>query len=300
MTEPMAYLNGQFLPQSQVGIPLHDAGFVFGATVTDLCRTMHQRLYRWKAHLFRFLESCHQVGITLPHTSEEITTIAKQIADYRLPLLQSDEEFCLVLFATPGAIPYYAGLPATESQATFGVHTFPLPLQRYASWLTDGAILRVPSVQHIPAASISPQIKQRSRLHWWLATQEVKQHDPQSNPLLLNEYDHLTETPAANFLLVRNDKVLSPRRETILNGVSLSIVESMCQKLHIGFKETDLTLNDCQDADEAMICGTAFCLAPVKQINEQQIPCPGPIFERLLQQWTADVGLDIRGQICNF
>ena len=40
MTEPLASLNGRLLPQSEAHLALNDAGFVFGATVTDLCRTV--------------------------------------------------------------------------------------------------------------------------------------------------------------------------------------------------------------------------------------------------------------------
>ena len=43
MPEPQVFLNGQFLPLSEARLSWHDAGFVFGATVTDLCRTFRQR-----------------------------------------------------------------------------------------------------------------------------------------------------------------------------------------------------------------------------------------------------------------
>jgi hypothetical protein len=44
MTCPLAYLNGRLLPQDEARLPVHDAGFVMGATVTDLCRTFRLEL----------------------------------------------------------------------------------------------------------------------------------------------------------------------------------------------------------------------------------------------------------------
>src|SRR5207302_1251856 len=97
----------------------------------------------------------------------------------------------------------------------------------------DGARLLVPSVRHVPAASIDPRIKQRSRLHWWLAEQEVHQVDPLASALLLDDQGHVTETAAANFLLVRRGEVLSPPRSSVLSGVSLQVTQELCRQLGV-------------------------------------------------------------------
>ena len=57
MPEPVAYLNGQWLPQSQAMLPLNDAGFVMGVTVTDFVRTFHHKLDRLSEHLTRFRQN---------------------------------------------------------------------------------------------------------------------------------------------------------------------------------------------------------------------------------------------------
>jgi hypothetical protein len=44
------------------------------------------------------------------------------------------------------------------------------------------------------------------------------------------------------------------------------------------------------------LCGTAFCLAGVGEINGHPLPWPGPILTRLLSAWSAMVGLDISRQ----
>ena len=57
--------RAQFLPYAAARLSLHDAGFVFGATVSDLCRTFRHRLFRLSDHLARFADSCRLVGIDL-------------------------------------------------------------------------------------------------------------------------------------------------------------------------------------------------------------------------------------------
>jgi branched-subunit amino acid aminotransferase/4-amino-4-deoxychorismate lyase len=107
----------------------------------------------------------------------------------------------------------------------------------------------------------------------------------------------ITETAAANFLVVKDGTVFSPPWQSILGGISLLTTEEICQELRIPFAERQLTLKDCLEADEALLTGTSFCLAGVSQLNGQSIPWPGKVFEKLLEAWNQRVGMDIRKQI---
>jgi len=304
--EPLAFLNGEFLPYSAARLPLHDAGFVFGATVSDLCRTFHHRLFRLTDHLLRLADNCRLLGIDLgivPSLSDplaELETAAERVVAHNVPLLSSPEqELMLVLFATPGPLAHYLGQTGGLGigTPTIGIHTIPLAFDRYARFFRDGVQLVIPLTRHIPRRAIPANIKHRSRLHWWLAEQEAQQLTPGSVALLLDTAGHVTETALANFLIVRRGVVLSPPRTSVLRGISVQVVEELCFELDIPFREQPLNVGDCLTADEAMLCGTAFCLAGVRSIDGQALPWPGPVFERLLAAWNGQAGLDIRAQI---
>jgi branched-chain amino acid aminotransferase len=296
---PLAYVNGRLLPQAEAGLPLHDAGFVWGATVTDLCRTIRHRLYRWPDHLIRFRNSCRGARIRLRHSDNEISRLAEDLAAHNAGLLRPEQDLALVLLATPGPIGYYVGQTGEvgEGEPTLILHTFPLPLARYRRLIEEGARLVVPSIRQVPAECVDPHIKQRSRMHWWLAEQEVHQADPAAQALLLDTAGHVTETAAANFLIVRNGVVLSPPRSRRLAGVSLGVVEELCRQLGISFAECDLSLQECLTADEALLTCTSYCLAGVRRINDVDLLWPGPLLLRLVDAWSAEVGMDLHRQI---
>ncbi len=298
-SEPLAYFDGRLVPQSEARLPLHDAGFVLGATVTDLCRTVRHRLYRWPDHFARFRRSCRSVRIYPPLAEEEIERLAHELVAHNAALLRPEQDLALVLLATPGPVNFYAGQAggAGEAAPTFAMHTFPLPFARYRRLFEQGAHLVIPSTRHVPAVCIDPRVKQRSRLHWWLAEQEAHLAEPGATALLLDTDGHVTETAAANFLLVQSGAVVSPPRHAILNGVSLQVVEELCGELGIRFEERVLAAHDCLNADEALLASTPYCLAGVSRINGVPLPWPGLVFRRLLEEWGRRVGLDIRGQI---
>jgi D-alanine transaminase/branched-chain amino acid aminotransferase len=301
MSEPLAYLNGRFLPQREAALPLHDAGFVFGATVTDLCRTFRHRLYRLDDHLARFRQSCQLAMVPQPLTDAALTEIAVRIVAENSRLLQPEADLALVMLATPGPVGFYAGLPGGpgDGAPTLAMHTFPLQFARFRRLFTEGARLVVPDVRQVPLTCVDPRIKHRSRLHWWIADREAQRAAPGASALLLYAPDSaVTETAAANFLLVKRGTVLSPPRSIILEGISLRTVEELCRELGIPFREEVFTLAETIAADEAMLANTSYCLAGVRRINDHiPLPWPGPIFEKLLAAWSQSVGLDIRAQI---
>jgi branched-subunit amino acid aminotransferase/4-amino-4-deoxychorismate lyase len=299
MSEPLAYLDGRFLPQSQARLPLHDAGFVLGATITDLCRTVRHRLNRWPEHHARFRRSCRSAHVHPLLPEDELTRVAHALVEHNAGLVLPEEDLALVLLATPGPIGYYAGLPGTAGSGpvTFAMHTFPLPFPRYRPLYEHGAHLIIPSTRHVPAVCVDPRIKQRSRLHWWLAEREAHLLGPHAMALLLDLDGHVTETAGANFLAVCDGVVTSPPRHAVLEGISLQTVAELCSEFGIPFEERPLGVHDCLNADEAMLASTPYCLAPVGRINGTPLPCPGPTFERLLGSWSKALGLDIRQQI---
>jgi branched-subunit amino acid aminotransferase/4-amino-4-deoxychorismate lyase len=299
MPEPVAYLNDRFLPQSEARLALNDAGFVMGATVTDLFRTMRFQPFRLPEHLRRFRASCQAACIPQVRSEEELTQLTLELIARNTPPVPADGDLAVVLFATPGPIGYYLGAAGGpgDAPATFGLHSFPLPFARYRELFTEGARLVVPRTRHVPKASVEPGIKQRSRLHWWLAQQEVHERDPKASALLVGEDGCVTETAAANVLVVRKGTVLTPPRTTVLAGVSLQVTEELCRQADIPFREQSLTVADCCEADEVLLTSTPYCLAGVCSVDGVRVPWPGPILERLLVSWNDLVGFDLRRQI---
>ena len=301
MSQALAYLNGQFQPAGQAVLTLHDAGFVMGATVTDLCRTVRHRLYRWDDHVARFRNSCRAAQIHAPLPDDDISRIAHELVAHNSKFIQPAADLVLVQFVTPGPIGYYAGMEGAAGDAapTFGMHTFPLPLARYRGLFSHGAHLAVPPTRQVPVNCVDPRIKQRSRMHWWLADREVQAAFPGAAALalLLDEQGHLTETASANVLIVKSGVVHSPPRRAILGGISLLVAEELCRDLGMTFVEGPLSVHDAMAADEIIITSTPWCLCGVSQFNGVAVPWPGAVYQKLLAAWSERIGLPIREQI---
>ena len=300
-SEPLVYLKGGMQPASQAHVAIYDAAVVLGATVTDLVRTFDHRPYRLEDHLDRFFRSCRYARLPPPIDRAEIERVCRELVAHNASLLPPGGELALVLFLSPGELSVYAGNAAAdeERQPTLCIHTFPLPFRIWRHFYTEGAHVITPSIRQVPFQCVDPKIKCRSRMHWWLADQESQQVDPRAVSLCLDLAGNVTETGGANFLICRGNTVVSPGPSHILRGISMTTVSELCSTLGIAFEERDFQVYDVINADEAFLATTPYCLAPVTRINNTAIGegRPGPVFRKIMDAWSASVGLDILTQI---
>jgi branched-chain amino acid aminotransferase len=248
----LAYLNGEYIPAEKLQISYADAGFVYGATITDYCRTYAGKLFRHEAHALRFLHDCKTIRIDLNKSPQDLEQMA-------LKLLKSnraaDEDLAIITFATPGLLTGYTG--DQETEPTLGMHTLRIPEARYAQYRAQGIKLTLAGV--IPSTGIVPMgIKHRSRLAWWMAgpaTDHV--------PVLLSP-EGVGDTAIGAIVAIRDGVVVRPEKGTVLESVSLGVLEELCQECGIEFREEALDLRTWEsEAGSLMLTGSGFGLAPV-------------------------------------
>jgi branched-subunit amino acid aminotransferase/4-amino-4-deoxychorismate lyase len=301
MTESLVYLNGRTVPASEAHLPLYDAGLVLGATVSEMARTFNHRPFRLGDHLDRLFCSLRYAGLDIGLSRDDLLAISGDLVVHNARLLPEGGDLGIVQFVTAGEVRTYAGMMGRPPRATptVCVHTFPLAFELYARPMQTGAHLVTPSIRQVPAVCCDPHMKCRSRMHYYLADREAQRMDPEATALLLDLDGHVTETNAANFLMVERDSLISPRSAATLPGISRATVIELAGRLGLPFVERDLGVFDIVNADEAFTTSTPYCLMPVTRINHVVIGGgrPGPVYRRLLDAWSQQVGLDIAKQI---
>lgn len=301
-TEPLVYLRGKFVPASQASLAIYDAGIVLGATVTEMTRTFHQKLWRLEDHLDRLFRALRYTRMEIPQSKEELAAASRGLVEHNATLLDHPEdELGLIHFVTAGEYTTYAGGAGggANTVPTVCAHTFPMPWELWAEKMRTGIHLVTPSIRHVPPQCYDPKMKYRSRMHYFLADQEARLVDPAAAALLLDLDGNITETSGANFLMVERGTLVSPTTRNILPGISRATVIALAAKLGIPYAERDLQVFNAVNADEAFLSTTPYCLMPVTRLNGIPIAGgqPGPLYHRLLQAWSEEVGLDIPTQI---
>ena len=300
-TEPVVYLNDQFVPASQAHLNIYDLGIVLGATLTEMTRTFAHQAFRARDHVDRLYRSARYAGINLRLSAEEMLARTEELVERNAALIGEIEELGVVHFVTPGENRIYAGSAAATArlEPTVCIHSFPLPFEEWRHFFTEGVHLVTPSIRHIPPQCIDPKMKNRSRLHWFIGDQQSRNVDPHATSLLLDLEGNITECSGANFVVVNDHTLYSPTSRNILQGVSLMTVRELAAKMGWECVEKDMQPYDVLNADEAWVTTTPYCLAPVTRINNRPIGSgrPGPRFQEMMAAWSELVGMDVLGQI---
>jgi branched-chain amino acid aminotransferase len=300
--EPVAYLNGQYVPLSQATVGVFDVGFIQGVTIAEQLRTFGGKMFRLEAHLQRLARSLAIVGINLPHPVAELGRIAEELVQRNRQFLDPGDDLGVTMFVTPGMSTAYS-VAAQHAGPTVCLHTQPLAFGQWADKYRTGDSLAVTDVVQVPANCWPRELKCRSRMHYYLADQQARHIAPGARALLLDEGGLVTEASTANVVIyTAADGLISPPQEQILPGVSVAVLQELASKLGIPFIHRAMTVADVADANEVLLCSTSPCVWSVTHLNAQPITDgkPGPICQRLRTAWSELVGIDIEAQAKKF
>jgi branched-chain amino acid aminotransferase len=300
MTEPIAYLKGQFVPASQCVLPVYDLGIVLGAAVTDFLRTFDQRPYRMEDHVHRFYRSCRYARIEPPVDVDKSMAITQKLIEHNAKLAPG-RELGNVYYMTAGENAVYAGAAGAPAKPvpSYVQHTFPLPFDLWRNIFLEGAHCVTPAPRHWPPQCLSSKIKNRNRLHMWIGDSEAHLVDPAAVALYLDIDGNITETGGSNFVIYRDGAVVSPRRSNILWGISVTVLGEILQEMGVPLLEQDIQTYDVINADEAWMPTTPYCLGPVTKLNGVAIGdgTPGKMWRKIIDRWSEIVGKDIYREV---
>jgi branched-subunit amino acid aminotransferase/4-amino-4-deoxychorismate lyase len=161
MSTICAYLNGRWIPDRELCIDVNDVGFLMGATVTERLRTFRGQIFRLDEHLARMRHSLEIVGLPANDITAQMAAAIPDFIARNNGVIKPDDDWSILAFATPGI--------SGETKPTVCVHGYPLPFARWASQFDDGIRVVISDVRQIPASSLPPELKCRSRMHYYLA-----------------------------------------------------------------------------------------------------------------------------------
>jgi branched-chain amino acid aminotransferase len=295
--EPTFYVSGQWVPASKAFIHVFDSGLMYGDTVTETLRTFRRRPYEVDRHLARLGRSLQLARIDIDRRLD-LPGLIDELVKRNGDTFDPDDELLLKVDITRGVFGYYREAGETHPNFNLIMHVIRLPFYRFAHNYQEGIAVAFPLTRQIPAQSLDPRIKHRSRIFQAIAEREAADVDPGSAALLLDTDGRLAEGTGWNLFLARGGRLLTPSLENCLEGVSRSIVLELCAELEIDCDETRLRPFDLMTADEAFASATSYCIQPITTAQRRMIGSgkPGPLTCRLLAAWSARVGVDIAGQ----
>ncbi len=293
MSERLVYISGEFYPESEAKISVFDSAVMLGDTATESTRTFLQKPFKLSEHVRRLYLSLKIMRLDPEVGPDEMERISLEVMERNLPTY-GEEDLWIVHNISRGAYPP-SGDQSTKRLPTIIIHTAPMNLDYWAEFYVRGCHAVTPMSRMMPAQSLDPKIKNRSRMAYTLAELETKLVDPRAQGIILDTDGFLAENKGGNFFVVTDGVLKTPPTWQALAGVTRQTTIDIARDKGVTVEVTPLQPYDVYTADEAFFTSTPYCIMPATQFNGLPVGDGkvGPVTRRLLEGWSELAGFDI-------
>lgn len=290
----MIWKNGLFLPESEARMSVYDEGALYGTTVFEMMRTFNKQPFRLDAHIDRLIDSCRATYLPLDYSFKQLKIAHEDLLARNRHEFADDDEIRTMINVSRGVFPIYRELEAPEPYVMMTAFPLRWVLKGVSQFYRSGLHAIIAQQRTIPAQYLDPKVKNRSRLHYRLAELEVKRHDAQAWPILLDESGFIAESTGANVFTVKGDRLFTPEPRNCLRGISRNFVLWLAREHRIDYRERNLEPYDLLTADEAFFTATPWCIMPITRVNYQKLGWGrlGRVTEFLIDKWVETVECD--------
>jgi branched-chain amino acid aminotransferase len=288
-TEPIVYVGGAFVRESQARISVLDHGLLYGDGIFETAIAWNGRVFKLDDHLERGFRSMAAIALNPPLSREAMRAVIVET------VRRNGLRDAYVKWIVTRGVNGKPLLDPTGCQANLIVL-----VQPYLNRVSDeraqrGLTLKTVAVRRPSGQVLDPQIKSLNYLNLVLAKIEAKAAGA-DEALLLDSHGHICEATGCNIFLRHGDNLRTPRRD-VLAGITRATVMELAQAHGYVATECDLELYDAYTADEIFICSTAGGLLPVVAIDGRTIGAdiPGSAFQQLRDAYHALLASDLYG-----
>ena len=281
------WLNGSFQPFNDTNIHLLSHTLHYGLGAFEGVRAYQTSnggaIFRLRDHTERLFDAAKKINITIPYSIEELEKVQKEtmsknnlkegyirpivfLGSESMGLRAKDEVSVNVAVACWEWHSYMS--PEAKKQ---GISIIKSPFQQYENPLYSNNKI------------IGTYINSIMALHDALA----KNAD---EAILMDKNGFISEGSGENLFIIKGSKLMTPKTDFCLNGLTRQSVLQIAINLKIEVEEADLTFDDLLESDEAFFSGTAVEITPITRVNETSIGSGtiGPMTE-ILQSKYSDI-----------
>ena len=281
------WLNGNFQPFNDTNIHLLSHTLHYGLGAFEGVRAYKTSdggaIFRLRDHTERLFDAANKINITIPYSIEEL-----EIAQKEAMLKNNLKEGYIRPIVFLGA--ESMGLRAKDLVSV----NVAVACWEWPSYMSPEAKKKGISIIKSPYQQYENPLYSNNKIIGTYINSIMALHDALAKKadeaILLDKNGFISEGSGENLFLIKDSKLMTPKTDFCLNGLTRQSVIQIATDLEIDVEETDLTFDHLLEADEAFFSGTAVEITPITKANETTIGTGaiGPITE-ILQSKYLDI-----------
>lgn len=286
MSDPVVYLNGEFMPLAEAKIPVLDRGFIFGDGVYEVIPVYGKRIFRLDEHLDRLDNSLNAIRIPSPYPESEWKKILSQII-----MKNEAEDQSIYLQVTRGVAKRDHAFPEKMVPTIFMMST-PLIVSSDEMFNQGVAAITLDDIRwhycNIKAITLLPNILLRQTAI-----------DEGAQEAILIRGGEVTEGSASNIFIVTDGIIKTPPKSArLLPGVTRDLVVELAKNNGMKWVEANLSRTELEAADEIWLTSSTKEIMPIVKLDDDIVGNgkPGSItrkMHQIFQTYKAELKRDL-------
>ena len=272
--EPIAYVNGAFVPLSEAKVSVLDRGFLFADGIYEVAAVLDGKLVDNASHLARLERSVGEIALALPESLARIEQIQKELVQ-RNNLVNG----MVYLEVTRGADSGRDfAFPKSDVRPTLVMFTSVKDIVNAPSAKTGIGVITVPDIRWARR-----DIKSVALLAQVLAKQAAAAAN--AGEAWMIEDGKVTEGGSSSCFILTQDDVIVTRQNgsEILPGCTRKAVVKLAEERQLRVEERAFSVEEALAAKEAFITSATVFVQAVVSIDGKKVGNgkPGPMTDRL-------------------
>ena len=255
------WFDGKILPWREVKAHVLTHALHYGSAVFEGERIYDGRVFRLAAHSARLINSARLLDYELPWTRVEIEQATRAVVKannlgtgYVRPIAWRGSE---VLGVSAVGTSVHLAIAPWAQEGRLSVQVRP------------GGINVTMAKYHRPSSEVAPGGAKAAGLYIICGIEKDRALKAGfDDALMLDWQGRLAESTGANIFLAMGDRLVTPKVENFLDGITRRAVIGMAAKRGWSIDERAVMPEELAEASEVFLCGTAAEIVPVGAIDD--------------------------------
>ncbi|MBS0520403.1 MAG: branched-chain amino acid aminotransferase [Proteobacteria bacterium] len=271
------WCDGDLLPWREAKTHVLTHALHYGSAVFEGERIYDGRVFRLSAHSARLINSARLLDYDLPWTREQIDEATRAVvkannlsSGYVRPIAWRGSE---VLGVSAIGTRVHVAIAPWAQEGRLSVQVKP------------GGIKVTMARYRRPSADLAPGGAKAAGLYIICGIEKDRALKAGfDDALMLDWQGRLAESTGANIFLVRGSRLVTPKVENFLDGITRRAVIGMAERRGWAVEERAVMPEELDEATEVFLCGTAAEIVPVGSIDHRPYQV-GPMTRTLMADY---------------
>lgn len=277
--EGIIWLDGNLVPWREAKMHVLTHALHYGSAVFEGERIYDGRVFRLAAHSARLKNSARLLDYELPWTRAEIEDATRAVvkaneleSGYVRPIAWRGSE---VLGVSAIGTTVHLAIAPWAQEGRLSVQAKP------------GGINVTMAKYRRPAPDVAPGEAKVAGLYIICGIEKDRALNAGfDDALMLDWQGRLAESTGANIFLAMGGRLVTPKPENFLDGITRRAVIGMAQRRGWSVEERAVAPEELDEASEVFLCGTAAEIVPVGAIDRRRYQV-GPMTRALVEDYRA-------------